>query len=133
MAANNSFEKDMKTLYNRMMALSSSVCVEELENLRKKMEKMDYKKSESLYEYSGRMAGLEPAVFSCSPEAGASLEGARLALASLAYVKEKTNFMKAFDVFGVVRYMESVNDKSAETYVKTLVDSAIKELKKAKP
>lgn len=115
-----------------MMAIPSKMCVEELENLSKNMEKLDYRETKVLYEYSGRIAGLEPAVFSCSPEAGASLEGARLALTSLAYVKEKTNFMKSFDIFGVGCYMESVNDESAKTYVKTLVDSAINELKKAK-
>ncbi len=64
MAANNSFEENMKTLkymkvlYNGMMAIPSSACVKELKNLRKKMEKIKYKEPESLYEYSGRMAGL---------------------------------------------------------------------------
>lgn len=55
MAANNSFKENMKTLeymktlYNGMMAIPSKMCVKELENLRKKMEKMDYKEPNSLF------------------------------------------------------------------------------------
>lgn len=63
------------------------------------------------------------------------LVNASLALSNIADIKERisedprTNWMKSFDVFG----MESVNDESAKKYIKTLVDSAINELKKAKP
>jgi len=144
MAANNSFEENMKTLeymktlYNGMVAIPSKMCMKELENLMKKMEKLDCGEPKNLYEFSGRITRLQFAVSSCSPEAGMYLVNACLALSNIADIKEKvsedsrTNCIKSFDVFGVGRYMESVNDKSAEKYVKTLVDSAIKELKKVK-